>query len=227
VIGKWTAVDPLVEVGQESMTPYGYVFDDPISHTDPDGKVPCCAVEISVLEAGFTAAGEVEGGSFGSGTPIAGGIVLGTLGAVASVYIGEHLPSYSVSINTAHSGGSPVMQRDGNLQPTPILQGASNKNRLPDVGTPNTMDTNKPGTTTKVYGPNGQVQKEYNKGHPEVHTPSNERSDHVHDHRPNPNPGNPTKTKRMPGRAPKPNEMQKDKAKQQQKQQQNNTNSST
>ncbi len=40
VIGRWTSVDPLVEAGQESTTPYGYVFDDPIKNTDPDGRYP-------------------------------------------------------------------------------------------------------------------------------------------------------------------------------------------
>ncbi|GAA4092616.1 RHS repeat-associated core domain-containing protein [Mucilaginibacter panaciglaebae] len=47
VIARWTSVDPLVEAGQESMTPYGYTFDDPVRYTDPDGRAPegnngCC-----------------------------------------------------------------------------------------------------------------------------------------------------------------------------------------
>jgi hypothetical protein len=33
-------VDPLVEAGQESTSPYGYVFDDPVKLTDPDGRSP-------------------------------------------------------------------------------------------------------------------------------------------------------------------------------------------
>jgi RHS repeat-associated protein len=40
VIGRWTTVDPLVEEDQESTTPYGYVFNDPIRFVDPDGRVP-------------------------------------------------------------------------------------------------------------------------------------------------------------------------------------------
>jgi RHS repeat-associated protein len=40
-IGRWTTVDPLCEDGgQESVTPYGYVFNDPIKHNDPDGRFP-------------------------------------------------------------------------------------------------------------------------------------------------------------------------------------------
>jgi RHS repeat-associated protein len=40
VIGRWESVDPLVEDDQESASPYGYVFDDPIKNTDPDGRYP-------------------------------------------------------------------------------------------------------------------------------------------------------------------------------------------
>ena len=90
--------------------------------------------------------------------------------------------------------------------------GKRRQNRLPDEGKPNTMATNKSGTTTKKYGPDGKVQKEYNKGHQGDKTPKAEKSDHVHDYKPNPNnpSGRPT---RMPGRPPKPNEMSKDKYK--------------
>ncbi|WP_146198724.1 hypothetical protein [Pararcticibacter amylolyticus] len=66
-----------------------------------------------------------------------------------------------------------------------------------------------------VYGPNGRVQKEYNKGHGPGY-PENEQKDHVHDHKPNPNPKDSGATERQPGRPPKPNELEKDKYKQSQ-----------
>ncbi|MCY1372083.1 hypothetical protein D9M69_592640 [compost metagenome] len=66
------------------------------------------------------------------------------------------------------------------------------------------MQTNKSGTTTKKYGPDGNVQKEYNEGHGQ-NAPKNERGDHVHDYKPDPN--NPSgRGDRTPGRAPKANE---------------------
>ncbi|MDO3627652.1 RHS repeat domain-containing protein [Mucilaginibacter sp. BT774] len=40
VITRWSMIDPLVEAGQEAVTPYGYVFDNPIKNTDPDGRYP-------------------------------------------------------------------------------------------------------------------------------------------------------------------------------------------
>ncbi len=40
-LGRWTTIDQLCEnVGQESVTPYGYVFNNPNKHNDPDGRFP-------------------------------------------------------------------------------------------------------------------------------------------------------------------------------------------
>jgi RHS repeat-associated protein len=40
-LGRWVEVDPMGETGgQESWTGYHYVFGNPISRTDPDGRVP-------------------------------------------------------------------------------------------------------------------------------------------------------------------------------------------
>ncbi|QKJ30366.1 RHS repeat-associated core domain-containing protein [Mucilaginibacter mali] len=56
VIGRWTSVDPLVEAGQEFGSPYGYVFDDPVKNTDPDGREPqgpcpqCATLNIAFLK---------------------------------------------------------------------------------------------------------------------------------------------------------------------------------
>ncbi len=87
--------------------------------------------------------------------------------------------------------------------------GKRRENRLPDKGEPNSTQTNKPGTTTKKYGPDGNVQKEFNKGHSGKRTPKKERGNHVHDYKPNPQ--NPTdRGTRMPGRSPKKNELKKD-----------------
>ena len=40
VIGRWNVVDPLVELYQESTSPYIYVQNNPILLTDPDGRYP-------------------------------------------------------------------------------------------------------------------------------------------------------------------------------------------
>jgi hypothetical protein len=65
------------------------------------------------------------------------------------------------------------------------------------------------GTTTKECRPDGNVQKELNKGHHGNRLPKKERTDHVHDYKPNPN--NPNgRGDRQPGRTPKRNEAKKD-----------------
>jgi RHS repeat-associated protein len=38
-LGRWHSVDPMTE-SQEFWTPYHYVYDNPIRHTDPDGRYP-------------------------------------------------------------------------------------------------------------------------------------------------------------------------------------------
>ncbi len=68
-------------------------------------------------------------------------------------------------------------------------QGARRKNRIPDKGEPNTVESNNSGTTMKKYGPDGNVQKEWNKGHSKDKNPKG-LVDHIHDYKPNPN--NPT-----------------------------------
>ncbi|MBE9599482.1 hypothetical protein [Pedobacter sp. MC2016-24] len=75
---------------------------------------------------------------------------------------------------------------------------------------PITTQTNDSGTTTKVYGPNEEVAKEYNKRH----TPVNERDDHMHDYKPKPNPNNPDAREKQGGRKPKPDELENDKKRQ-------------
>ena len=88
--------------------------------------------------------------------------------------------------------------------------GKRRKNRVPDKGEPNSTATNSPGTTTKKYGPDGNVQKEYSTGHGDKPgVPKNEVDDHVHNYKPNPH--NPSgREDRQPGWPPKKGEAQRD-----------------
>ena len=61
----------------------------------------------------------------------------------------------------------------------------------------------------KKYAPDGNVQKEFNKGHQGKKTLKNEKNDHVHDYKPNPN--NPSgRGERQPGRPLKKYELEED-----------------
>jgi|GEM_PF-3710878 len=46
--------------------------------------------------------------------------------------------------------------------PSDVGSGKRRQNWLPDKGEPNSTQTNNSGNTTKKYGPDGNVQKEYN-----------------------------------------------------------------
>jgi RHS repeat-associated protein len=126
------------------------------------------------------------------------GAVVGVPAAVGGVALTAH------GTSTAKNGLNSLLKSDGGNG-----SGTRSKNRLPDKGEPNTTQTNKPGTTTKKYGDDGNVQKEFNKGHQGKNVPKNEKKDHVHDYKPNPN--NPSgRGDRQPGRTPKKNELKKD-----------------
>ncbi|MBL7697592.1 MAG: hypothetical protein JNK79_05520 [Chitinophagaceae bacterium] len=145
------------------------------------------AASIVTGAAEVVVGGGGEIATLGGATPAAIPLVLH--GASSAVLGAKNL----LSSSTDNSGSS----------------GARRKNRLPDRGEPNSTQTNKPGTTTKKYGPDGTVQKEFNKGHPGEKVPKNEQGDHVHDYKPNPN----NKSgigDRQPGREPKRNELKKD-----------------
>ena len=152
-----------------------------------------------------------------------GGMIEGGTGAV-TVGLAAELPSGGTSTVVVAAGGTAVLAGTGlviggtvlatsaaaNLanQKGRLSEGDRRKNRLPDKGEPNSVSVNKPGTTAKKYGKDGNVQKEFNKGHGKK-APKKEQKDHVHDYKPNPK--NPSgRGDRQPGRTPKKNELKKD-----------------
>jgi RHS repeat-associated protein len=95
--GRWLTLDPSHEDGgQESTSPYGYVFDDPIKHIDPDGKLPHI---IAGAIAGGLIGGAIELGSqlykgesvnlrAIAGATVRGAIVGGTAAATGGLSLG-------------------------------------------------------------------------------------------------------------------------------------------
>ena len=146
----------------------------------------------------------------GTGLAVGGATVsLSGVGAVGGV------PAIAVGAGTAGLGLLVSNNAAKNLQNSQVKanqngeSGERRKNRIPDKGEPNSTTTNPSGTTTKKYGPDGNVQKEFNKGHQGEKVPKNERKNHIHDYKPNPN--NPSgRGDRQPGRPPKKNELKKD-----------------
>jgi hypothetical protein len=64
VVGRFTTVDPNVEDGQESTSPYGYVFNNPIKLTDPDGRAPTDIIIIGANNSSVTVQTNLINASF-------------------------------------------------------------------------------------------------------------------------------------------------------------------
>ncbi|MEC5143656.1 DUF6443 domain-containing protein [Chitinophaga sp. 212800010-3] len=225
--GRFLQIDPWIEVGsQEMLTPYQFSYNNPVRYNDPDGKCPLCPAIPYVIEAvealwfGYRASATATHVArvLSEGVGKEGGVKsekeLANPAPIDNTHVPKNIPADalktppSIEIPLPPASESTIEPSKTN-SPSENTPGARRQNRIPDKAEPNTTQTNKPGTTTKKYGPEGNVQKEYNKGHQGNNVPKNEQSDHVHDYKPNPyNPSG--RGDRQPGRPPKKNELKKD-----------------
>gem|GEM_PF-2942836 len=197
-VGRFMSPDP-VGVDPRSggnFNRYWYGNNNPQRFVDPDGRI---AIAYPLLKAAVVAF-EACASSIYCGVAVTAAVV-----SVVSPHVNEAIAnawSEGVARNLAWKG-VPVYQENESPDEAPE-QGKRRKNRLPDRGEPGSEQENEPGTSKKRYGPDGWVEKEWNRGHG-PNAPEAERDDHVHDHVPNPyNPkGRP---ERKEGRKPTPKE---------------------
>jgi RHS repeat-associated protein len=212
-LGRWWQVDPEVQ-NFESLTPYNSNFNNPIRYDDPLGDCPCLALALPAIGEALIYVG---------GAVVASGAIAGVIELAKNADLSAVGPQYSnpavSAAQSLRSQGESIKAPDEVAAPKVKVTdengrvNARGKNKtVPDTGTPNAVARNKPGTTYKKYGPDGVVQKEFNKGHNGMGTPKKEKVDHVHDHKPKPNrhPNDPQPTDRQRGRTPKKNELKRD-----------------
>ena len=217
-IARWSVVDALADAPEQiDKSPYAYGWNNPIRYNDPDGNCPKCVIQaMKVTRKAYKAYKKAKkaGRKFTSKDLKEVGLeeIVDIAGDLATVF-----GSDASLLDRAGAATDLVLGTDlnskGQKKVKEVVEqvkgvGKRRRNRVPDKGTPNSTATNSSGTTTKKYGPDGNVQKEYNKGHGEGY-PANEVDDHVHDYKPNPyNPSG--RGDRQTGRPPKKGEAQKD-----------------
>jgi hypothetical protein len=176
------------------------VVGDPVNSVDPDGEQTQVLgpVVVGILDFLGVSAGEIALDTI-RGATAAGISSLPDSGGgpdvLAEKWAGMRNPPRQITDDpcpTSHS-----------------MAGGRGKNRLPDRGAPNSVANNSAGTSAKKYGPDGWVQKEFNKGHTgdPAKTPKVEQADHVHDWKPNPHHPDGKPERMEPGRPPRPRDL--------------------
>ncbi|MBL8014418.1 MAG: hypothetical protein JNN05_11280, partial [Candidatus Omnitrophica bacterium] len=162
--GRFLQRDPLGYA--DSMNLYQYARNNPVNLIDPMGK--------EVVIPGPWMASPY----YWMGVAVVSGYI--AWNAAHNSSRGFHLPdlNWDWQLPTFPSN---------NLEKSNMCILRSGKNRIPDQGVPGTIATNGPGTTKKLYGDDGWVTLEWNKGHTDHAVGTVERDDHVHPQTTQPN----------------------------------------
>ena len=60
---RWHVVDPKIEDGQESWTPYSFGYDNAVRYNDPDGQCPTCLTALAGAAIGAVIGAGIEAGT--------------------------------------------------------------------------------------------------------------------------------------------------------------------
>jgi RHS repeat-associated protein len=151
----------------KNLNSFGYVHQDPVRLTDPDGRCPMCVGAVVVcMETGVCEVAAATAASWAARLAVRWALRKGAEEIAKRV-----IPEVAKTISTQMAGeeeasGAPAAEETDKAD---VLQGAEKgtrrKNRIEDRGEPGTIKQNPSDTTRKKYGKDGWVEKEWNKGH--------------------------------------------------------------
>jgi RHS repeat-associated protein len=77
-LGRWWQIDPKVEAGQESLSPYMSMSDDPARYNDPQGDCPECLVWMTEAYGAAATSGAWGAAAYSSSSSSSSGSSMGT-----------------------------------------------------------------------------------------------------------------------------------------------------
>lgn len=125
-IGRWHMIDSMAESQHEALSPYGYVYNNPVLYSDDEGKFgfagaliggligAAASITKSVIQNGFESLGDSKTWKK-AGVNFVGGAIVGATGGIGSLSVaGSTVVGMSATAVTSFAGSVVEDKIDGN-----------------------------------------------------------------------------------------------------------------